>query len=138
MKTPLDCQLLKLGMDFVRFAKFNDLPKCFELIGADDGSDNDGCRSKAGILVGCENYRSLTENLSSIHALVDDVKVRLEFHKNERENVCLTLICFAVPGTDGGEIKIKVREISLGSSSVIMFRRGCGPTLVKTRLRVPM
>ena len=102
MKTPLDCQLLKLGLDFVRSAKQNELQSCLELICDDD------CKRKAGILVASENYRSLLENFSFIHADVEAVKVRVKFGKDERQTFCQTLLCRSAPDANG-ELRIQVR-----------------------------
>jgi hypothetical protein len=93
MKTPVDCQLLMLGLDFVRAIRGGDLEKALELTGSEDG------RKKAGILVANENYRSLMENFSFLHAVVDDAKrpeVKLQFLETGNESFSQTLICSAI------------------------------------------
>ena len=105
MKTPLDCQLLTLGLEFVRSLNQNNLEKCFELI-----IDNDLCRAKAEILVRNGNFRSLTENFTTLHAQVSGVpKVLIQFLTAEEQLFDLTLIC----STTNGSILIRVNMVFL-------------------------
>ncbi len=118
MKTPVDCQLLMLGLDFVRAIRGGDLDKTLELTGSEDG------RRKAGILVATENYRSLMENFSFLHAVVDDAKrpeVKLQFLETGNEPFSQTLICSAIDKDE--PIKIVVCVTRQGIFVNLTFRR---------------
>jgi hypothetical protein len=107
MKTPVDCQLLMLGLDFVRVIRGGDLDKALELTGSEDG------RKKAGILVANENYRSLMENFSFLHAVVDDAKrpeVKLRFLETGNEPFSQTLICSAIDKDEAIKIVVCVKR----------------------------
>ncbi len=95
MKTPLDCQLLSLGLKFVRSIKENDWSSISQLIGA----GNENCMKAGKGLVENDVIRSLMENFCTLHAMVEDKnesKILLQFCKNENEKITLTLICSKV------------------------------------------
>ena len=95
MKTPLDCQLLSLGLKFVRSIIENDWNSISELIGA----ENEDCFKAAKGLIENDVIRSLMENFCTLHAMVEDKnhpKILLEFFKTENEKFSQTLICTQV------------------------------------------
>jgi hypothetical protein len=86
MKTPLDCQLLSMGIKFVQAMKDKNLGS----IPCED------CQETVQTLMENEVYKSLLENLCTMHAIVTDEnqpKIFLQFYKNEKEKFCQTLIC---------------------------------------------
>jgi hypothetical protein len=91
MKTPIDCQLLNLGISFVAGMKANDFDSVSKLIA------NEDCLKTAKSLIENATYKSLLQNFCTIHAIVEDInqpKVFLQFLKNEKEKFSQTLICF--------------------------------------------
>jgi hypothetical protein len=91
MKTPIDCQLLNLGMSFVAGMKANDFDSVSKLIA------NEDCLKTAKSLIENATYKSLLQNFCTIHAIVEDIdqpKVFLQFLKSEKEKFSQTLICF--------------------------------------------
>ena len=86
MKTPLDCQLLSLGLQFVQAMKAKDLSSI----------PCENCHENFKILMENEVYNSLLDNFCTIHAIVTDEnqpKVLLQFSKNENDKISQTLIC---------------------------------------------
>jgi len=66
MKIPDDCQLLTLGMKFVRLVfenKFSELKSCIK---------PDTCESQIEKIIANDSYRSMMANLNTIHALVKE------------------------------------------------------------------
>ena len=87
MKTPLDCQLLSLGLKFVQGVKDNEL-------GSIPCDKN--CQDIVKDLMRNEMYKTLIENFCTIHAIVTDEnqpKILLQFSKNENEKFSQTLVC---------------------------------------------